>query len=240
MRTGPAFVLLTLLAISLPRLGDANPSLQWSPFKALYAIGRSNLTVGETTLTLDKPAQGHYRYSAITRPVGIARWFTKGHTQEESEGRLTPTGVLPERYLFIRNSSDPRQERIEFDWTRSQARGESDGKSWQHPLQQGLQDGIAYQLEVMRAFACGARQLDLEVADGHSSDHYHFELLGKETVKTPAGRFKALKIIRAKEGEKPNYTFWLAPEAGYLPVRIYRHDKNVAMALKKLKGRPLN
>jgi hypothetical protein len=49
--------------------------------------------------------------------------------------------------------------------------------------------------------------------------HHTYRLNGRERLKTPAGEFDAVKLIRRKD-EGDVSEMWLATELGYLPVRI--------------------
>jgi len=229
-------LLLTLVACVASATSTPN---RWGNFTALYDVVRSGLTVGEITLTLEQPEQGRYRYIALTRPVGLARLFTDSAVEERSEGRFTKQGVQPESYRFDQTGKKKRSVHIHFDWQKGKAQNGSSEHPWSMEINTGIQDRFGHQLTVMRAFAEGREAVELKVADGGSAKTYRFKLLGTERIRTPAGEFDALKVQRATNNDPPNYTLWLAPSAGFLPVRIYRHDKKLEMELKRIKGKPL-
>ena len=54
-----------------------------------------------------------------------------------------------------------------------------------------------------------------------------FDAAGEQTIATPAGKFDALRLVKRKEGPDDHGTeIWLAPDHGYLPIRILITDKD--------------
>jgi negative regulator of sigma E activity len=83
----------------------------------------------------------------------------------------------------------------------------------------------------MLAFAFLPRDMkpvELSVADGGGVSSYTFDKVGTERVKTPAGEFETLKIVRRKDGPNDHRSteIWLAPEQGLIPVRIRVTEKD--------------
>jgi len=52
------------------------------------------------------------------------------------------------------------------------------------------------------------------------------ELKGTEAVSTPAGKFDARRVRRAREDAKRTSEFWLAESLGWLPVRVTYSDSD--------------
>jgi hypothetical protein len=63
-----------------------------------------------------------------------------------------------------------------------------------------------------------------QVADGRGLSAQVYRVGGREKLKTPAGEFNTLKLVRVKENE--NVEMWLAAELGYFPVRMVQLPKD--------------
>jgi hypothetical protein len=65
----------------------------------------------------------------------------------------------------------------------------------------------------------GQQPIQFNIADGKGGlSHHEYQVAGRERLKTPAGEFDAVKLLREKENERSE--IWLATQAGRLPVRI--------------------
>lgn len=53
-----------------------------------------------------------------------------------------------------------------------------------------------------------------------SETNYTFERVGTETVKTPIGRFEAIKLRRVRENSTRNTLIWIAPSLNYSVVKM--------------------
>ncbi|MCV6603979.1 MAG: DUF3108 domain-containing protein, partial [Porticoccaceae bacterium] len=49
---------------------------------------------------------------------------------------------------------------------------------------------------------------------------------GEETIDTPMGDIKTLKLERVKDSNKRQTTFWMAPEYNYLLVKFHRVEND--------------
>ena len=77
------------------------------------------------------------------------------------------------------------------------------------------------------AFAPPKGPVTVKVADGKGATSYTYEPAGRERVKTPAGEFDALKLVKRKLNPDDKVTeIWLAVERNYLPVRLLVVDKD--------------
>jgi hypothetical protein len=65
------------------------------------------------------------------------------------------------------------------------------------------------------------------VADGKHVTSYVYRPAGRERVRTPAGEFDALKLVKRRRHAQDRSTeIWLAAERHYIPVRILLVDKD--------------
>ena len=77
------------------------------------------------------------------------------------------------------------------------------------------------------AFAPPRGTVTVRVADGRKVTPYVYTVAGRERVKTPAGEFDGLKLVKQKDGPQAKSTeIWLAADRDYLPVRVLIIDKD--------------
>jgi hypothetical protein len=73
-------------------------------------------------------------------------------------------------------------------------------------------------------FAPPKGPVTVKVKDGPT---YHYEPAGREKLKTPAGEFDTLKLVKRRDDPQDRATeIWLAVERGYIPVRVLLVDKD--------------
>jgi hypothetical protein len=77
------------------------------------------------------------------------------------------------------------------------------------------------------AFSPPKGPVKVKVTDGKGSTDYVYEPAGRERVKTPAGEFNALKLVKRRDKPEDRVTeIWLAAERNYIPVRLLVVDKD--------------
>ncbi|MCU7808312.1 MAG: DUF3108 domain-containing protein [Candidatus Thiodiazotropha sp. (ex Semelilucina semeliformis)] len=216
----------------------ANSDSIFKPFSASFSVYRSAIPLGKLELEFSLPAKGRYFYHAHTRPGLLAGLFSGDEIVEESHGSLNPQGVTPERYHYQQDDGDEENTLVHFDWSENKVNTTSEGVTWSQPIEAGTQDRLSQQLMVRLHLAQGSDDLEYEVADGGKIKHYRFQVVSRETVKTPYGKLNCLRVERSKESRPPDYTIWFATELDYLPVRIERKQSSghYRMVLDELKG----
>ena len=53
---------------------------------------------------------------------------------------------------------------------------------------------------------------------------YRFEILGKETLKTPLGEINTLKIRKIREGSDRETFLWFAPRWNFMLIQLWQHE----------------
>jgi hypothetical protein len=133
----------------------------------------------------------------------------KGEAKRSSAGAVAPDGLRPQKY------EDKRKGR--------EAQHEFDPKAATPTLQR--QDQLSFVWTF--AFAPPKGAVTVSVADGKHVTSYTYEPAGRERVKTPAGEFDALKLVkRKKEPQDKGTAIWLATDRQNLPVKILIEDKD--------------
>lgn len=197
------------------------------PFSAEYSLSSDYLELARVNVELQLDADGGYRYSALTLPVGLTAVIRRDEISEVSRGKVQSNRVIPEHYRYHHQGDDrPRLVELMFDWKQGRVTNHSRGSSWSMEVARGTQDKFSQRLALMLAVANGRQSIELPVADGGRTKNYQFRLLGEETVEVEAGLFQALKLERSKNGRPSSVSLWLAPTLHYLPVMVKKREKD--------------
>lgn len=190
-------------------------------FQSLYTISINDFAIGESRLDLEAQANGRYRYRSDTHSVGFARLFRSDRVQESSLFVLHRGRIRPLEYRFDHTGSKKgRHAFLDFDWKARKVANTVEGHTWEMEIPSNALDKLVVQVAVMMDLSAGKEQLTYAIADGGKLKEYHFAIVGRETVKVPAGEFEVVKIERLRKDNDRTTHLWCAPALGYLPVRI--------------------
>lgn len=166
-------------------------------------------------------ADGAYRITAVTETSGLVALFKPLRIELESRGRVTPAGLVPERFVTRRKGVETG-EHADFDWQQMLLRV---GNRPAQPLLPGTQDLLSfhYQLALRPDLVSGSV---LPVATGKKYGQYRIEVVGDEDLETPAGNFRALHL---RAPGVSTTELWLAYDRSLLPVKIQYVDRDGAV-----------
>ncbi len=221
-----------------------------------YDLVRNGIGIGDVSRMLQRRADGSYVHTMWTRPTGLARLLTQTEWREEGEFIVHGTDVLPRRFSETRTGDKRAYEhRLLFDREKSQL---VFGNAPSQPLPRDVQDqgSAIYALVLDPLTQAGERTLPL--TDGKDIETYRFIYQGKESLPTPFGAQETVVIRRVSQKQfeheqrcrtqtkldadckaPDDFTLWLAPAKGYVPVKLERRrkDETTTMMLRKLSDR---
>ena len=220
MRAKP--LLLTLLALATPWAGAAPAS-----FEASYRIEHRGMHVADARFVL-APAErpNEYSFRSETRPRGLASLVRRGRPTEASLFRIEGESVVPLSYE-LRDGTRKGEDNIavEFDWGDLQATSSYRGDTVQLPLDEPVLTRLALQVQVMEELAAGRQPSSYLLVHRNELKRYDYEALGSETLKTKIGALETERYIQQRQGSSRRILLWLAPELGYMPVRMEQQRK---------------
>lgn len=219
--TSPAAEELALPAEATPLAGSGGQAWPRAGRIAYLALmGEKQLPMGKATHQWEIADDGSYRISELVEPTAVAAipWFRPGRKLRESTGRITATGLRPERFTE-REDGRPGEVLAELDRTA----GEFRSAGTTDTLPDNAQDilSLLYQLGYPGAAAAGT----LPVTAGGALRSFELETIGEETVHLPFGQAWRARHIRARYGSAREMTdVWLATDHFGLPVLIRTID----------------
>ena len=197
-----------LLLTSIAGLAQAAPPAR---IEIAYEMSRDGSVVAEVVEVLEHGG-GRYQISETSKGKGLLAFA--GTIRRTSRGLADADGVRPLEYLDQRPG---RNSRATFDWQARTISMQHKEEQKTVPMPAGVQDRLSFLL-AFALFPPKQKAVTYHVADGRGLSEQRYRVAGREKVKTPAGEFTALKLVRDKE--KESVELWLAAELGYIPVRV--------------------
>ena len=153
--------------------------------------------------------------------------FLIGSRTQRSTGQITPQGLLPERF----SDKSRSEQAAHFDY--AQGRVTFSANTPSSAVAPGAQDRLSVfiQLGALLAgspdrFVPGS-QITLTTVSARSADHWTFTIEGPETLELPIGTTPTIKLQRLpRKDYDQKAELWVAPDLGYLPVRIQLTQAN--------------
>ena len=219
LRLLPAFIFLTVSALSAegPAVGET----------ASYGLRWGFVSVGSVEISLEEEDRDLHRAVLVAKANAFMRNVYDFHTIISS--RFAPGSERSEGYLREERSTDDFHETF-FDWEANTVRYSKNGdERVPLPLEPGTQDPLS----IVFAFRSGAVPLrpgthHVWVSDGKVLEKAEFRVKGPETVKTPAGKFRAYRITADFGGVRATFArpegalidVWLSDDDRMLPVKL--------------------
>jgi len=172
-----------------------------------YEISRNGSVIAEGS---DRLEHDGTTYVLTEHVKGKGLVALAGDINRSSRGSIAPDGLRPVEFEDKRTGRQTR--RVGFD-----------AADKAPTLQRQDQLSLPWSF----AFAPPRGTVTVRVADGKHVTEYVYKVTGHERVKTPAGEFDGLKLVKQKDKPEAKSTeIWLAADRGYLPVRVLIIDKN--------------
>ena len=180
--------------------------------------GESGMDLGRATYTW-RANGDRYSLSSVAEATGIAALFVSGRIEQRSDGRIGPTGLMPDEFSMVRGQKRP--EKASFDWQTKRltmSKGED-------PLPDNAQDLLSFPFPLAMTVQGGASGCHLPVTNGRRLRSYQFVIVGQGNTQVGKERLNAVHIRGTRAGDG-NLDVWLVPDRHWLPVRIRTEDQD--------------
>ena len=210
-------------SLAIACLGVACVTANAAPTRAeiTWEVSRNGSAIAEAADSFEQDGKT-YRITSTLKGRGLLR--LAGDARRASRGSIVAGGLRPQEFEDARSGRDA--ERVNFNWA-------SNTLTWQYkgPAQSGPIPANAYdRLTQFYGFVFRAPEggpFQVNVVDGRGIHAYAFRIGGRETLKTPAGEFDTIRLIKVKHGPEDRDTeFWLAVKQHHLPVRVLVVEKD--------------
>ena len=227
-------------AVVLYLMGAGSAAAAPQAFTAQYTVNKGGIPIGEMTRTLNQQAGGRYNYESVTTASGLLSLLVKDKIIEQSLWDYHDGAIRALEYRYEKSGGKtPKKVQLIFDWDQRQVKNALDGEIRAMPVAKGLTDILLYQLVLMMDLKDGKKPLEYSIADKHKFKTYRFDITGEETLDTPLGKLKTVKVQRVPGPDKKTTLIWCAPSLDYLPVRIEQDEQDdgeFSMVIKSVEG----
>lgn len=190
-----------------------------------YDVSQSGMTMVEATETLEHDGRS-YRIQSEWQGKGLFALSVRGKAKRSSQGEIDARGLAPREFRDQRGDGPLGVAR--FDWVKKVLTRERDGRIETEPLPERAQDRLSFSYGF--AFAPPPRsggEISVHIADARGMSRHRYAVAGRETLKTGAGEFEALKLVKQRDpGDHRGTEIWLAPRRDYLPLRVLVIEKD--------------
>lgn len=212
-------------------------------FYANYQVELNGIQAGELLQTLSTDVAGQRKFVSKTQAKGIFAYIKPDVIEETSLWTYHQERIRPLFYRYSRDGGNKDKTlTMDFYWDKRKVHIDDREHPWDLKIKKYTLDKLVYQLQVMHDLSDGRERLTYIIADGGKLKNYEIVRLGEETIDTPLGEIKAVKLTRERDADSDRKTtLWCAPELGYLPVKlehIEKDDSRFTAYLRKLDGIP--
>jgi hypothetical protein len=164
---------------------------------------------------------GHvYELTESWKGKGI--FALRGTAKRTSRGVVSAQGLKPLEFTDERTGRSTA--RAQFDWNAKTVTMQYRGAPRSEPLPAHAQDRLSFMFGFAFAPPRSGSEFIFDLLDGRGQSKHVYAVDGRAQLKTPAGEFNAVKLVRPDTDELVE--IWLAPELSYLPVRILAVSKD--------------
>ncbi len=211
--------LFILIALSVALPAAAAPAQH---VEIAYELSRNGTPIAEMVERLEHDGKS-YRLSGQLKGKGV--FALRGDAARTSRGTIGADGLRPVEFEDKRTGRDT--SRAKFDWAaKTLTLQGKEGAAETKPLPPDIQDRLSFAYS-FGFHVPGSAPVAVSITDGKGISASSYKVAGRETLKTPAGEFEALKLEREKkEPDDRTSEIWLAAKHGFLPVRILVIEKD--------------
>jgi hypothetical protein len=186
-----------------------------------YEVARNGAAIAEVVDRLEHDGR-LYRLEETWKGKGV--YALRGEAKRTSRGAVAGKTLRPFEFEDRRTGRDTA--RALFGWDAKTLTLQHKGGPETRPLPPDAQDRLSF-LWSLAFDPPGARPVSMSVADGRGVSTYVYQSAGRERIRTPAGAFDALRLVKKKEGaDARGSEVWLAADRGHVPVRIVVTEKD--------------
>ncbi|WP_306518664.1 DUF3108 domain-containing protein [Rheinheimera sp.] len=195
------------------------------PFEAKYLIYRSGKKHGEASRYL-KSEGSSYELGYHSK---ISWLIFSDERNERSRFYLQDGRIKPTQYLMQRSGTGPsRHYELNLDWADKSLKVDKSKKLKKVAWNDNWLDLLSFHSQIVLDLQAGKTDFVYDVLNRHGeSRNYKYKVATEEWLSLPFGKIKAIRIERYGQSPDKQVYAWVAPELGYLLVRLWQSEDNV-------------
>lgn len=158
-----------------------------------------------------------YDITGSAEATGFFTLFLEGRILQESRGRVTSSGLRPDR--FVERKPQGPAESLTFDWEKRAVEFNRNGEVKSGGLADNTVDWLSMIFQLAHEPPRGA-VLPMKVYTQRKLYEFELKVLGIETLELPLGTVKALHLRHEAKDANEQVDVWLGVDYHYLPVKM--------------------
>jgi len=195
-----------------------SPDLALIPFELSYAATYNGMDINaKRQLKLES---GRYTLSTTAKNM-------LSNIEEQGEFLVDECGLIVDQAYKYKRSilGIKKTEKLKYDRKTGVANYDSKKKKRQVTLKDGYLNRLSYQVQLRRDLINDVSPLQYQVISRGRLKPYNFEVIGEETLETPLGNIKTVKVKRIRKDDDRETFFWFAPQWNHLLVQLWQREK---------------
>jgi hypothetical protein len=223
--------LLTAAAFATQAAEDPTVATYTATYRAQYKGKEAGTAEFAVRYLADRDL---YEFSSRVLAKGLLKLARPNPAVERSHFRVGSDGLQPLEFWYEDGSRSGEDNfHIVFDWDRRIATVSNEGGRREMALEGPALDRGSLQVALMRDLASTGAPRTYRLADEDSVADYEYTDNGTATMQTGAGSLETRILTQQRAGSSRATWLWVAPELGFLPVRIeQRRDGEVQTAFE--------
>src|SRR5699024_1884227 len=223
-----------LLMASLLATTEQAIAQQIDTVDAEFAVKVNNKKAyGKNTLKI-KQEDGNYRIN-FALEHRLFSFNQEAHFTSGSDCKVTPIDYKETTRRVFGGKEETQY--LNFDWENQVARYQDNDEEKEFSLEEKLYDPISFFFEARCALIQGDKELAFPLIRKGDKKTQRYRVTGTETIETALGNYEALVVERQRKSKKRQTRLYVAPELGYLLVKIEHRENrllSVTAVLEKM------
>lgn len=226
--------LLGLLSLVLfsSAYAQTGQSLCLKPFSAEYHLEKKGFSIARIDMSLQEK-NNSWRYQTRAEPYGITALFSSDKITEYTDMRCEDDRIVPYQHHAERISKNKAESlQIIYDYVKKTASILHNETRSEIRLNIPHYDSQSLQTVIMLDLQNNQLKEYYMVIEKDETKNYHLQTEGEETLSTPLGPMRTVKIARKRSKRKT--VTWYATEHHYLPVQFADFKNGKQESIMKL------
>ncbi len=195
------------------------------PYKARYQVLRNGDTLGQAVVTLARDGVAWRMRSETRGTQGLAA-LAKVEIVEDSHFRMRKGRPETLDYRFHQKAAWKNRERaVEVDAAGGRIVSSEKERQHRFAYRPGVIDRHIVTLALAQDLARGETgDLLYPVVDRDEFEDHRYRVGGRETVTSPLGALRTLRVTRVREKPGRVTDSWLAVDRGFVPVKVLQTE----------------
>lgn len=208
---------LLATAVATPVLADNTPL---APYRADYEVHRNGKAIGSSHTELIRQGETWTWRSQTAGERGMA-WMVGLKVEQSMDFQWQDDLPRPMRSTYEQQATlGNRSVEVAYDWSAQRYHLKDRKGEHTHALETGATDRYGSGVSVAAMLARGETDFTLRVAHADGLRDWRFRVTGEETLESPGGPVRTLRVERVRDDDDRSTVTWVDPARNYVVVRM--------------------